>query len=46
MKRYFNNPSIIRVLNTSRIVFPINKNNFITPCSLYIKVLPNLNDGI
>ena len=46
MTRYFENPTKTKVLNFSRLVFPINKEGYIVPCSLYIKILPNLDFGI
>lgn len=35
-----------RVIGVDRIVFPQTKQGYITPCTLLIKVLPNLDDGI
>jgi len=33
-------------MGMERTVFPINKQGYMVPCSLMIKVLPNLDDGI
>ena len=35
-----------RVIGMERVVFPQNKNGYLVPCTLMIKVLPNLNEGI
>src|SRR5690606_30150303 len=35
-----------RVMGQERIVFPINKDGYIIPSSLMIKVMPNLDEGI
>lgn len=35
-----------KVMSRERLIFPINRSNFIKPCTLYIKVLPNLDEGI
>jgi len=31
-----------RVMNKERLVFPVNYENFIIPCSLMIKIIPSL----
>lgn len=45
MKRYFET-SESRVIGKERLVFPINKAGYLVPCSLMIKVLPTLDEGI
>lgn len=45
IQAYFENP-ISRVMGIERLLFPINKAGFIVPCTLFIKFLPNLSDGI
>lgn len=45
MKNYFET-SEAKVIGQERIVFPINKHGYMVPCSLMIKVLPNLDEGI
>lgn len=45
MKRYFET-SEDKVIGLERVIFPNNKNGYLIPCSLMIKVLPNLDDGI
>lgn len=34
------------VFGMERVVFPITKNGYIVPCSLMVKVLPNLDEGL
>lgn len=45
MKNYFET-SEPRVIGHERLVYPLNKEGYIVPCSLMIKVLPNLDEGI
>jgi len=45
MRNYFET-SEAKVIGIERIVFPVNKNGYIVPCTLMIKVLPNLDEGI
>jgi len=45
LKRYLGT-SQARVMNIERLVFPINKKGYLVPCTLMIKVLPNLSEGI
>ena len=33
-------------MNKDRIAFPINKEGYIVPCTLYIQILPTLENGI
>jgi PAS domain S-box-containing protein len=34
-----------KIINMDRIVFPQNKQGYVVPCTLLIKVLPNLDEG-
>ena len=45
MMRYFET-SKSEILCTEREVFPINKKGYLVPCTLMIKILPNLDEGI
>ena len=45
MKNYFET-SDSKVIGVERVVFPLNKEGYVVPCSLMIKVLPNLDEGI
>ena len=45
MRNYFET-SDPKVIGHERLVFPLNKDGYIVPCSLMIKVLPNLDEGI
>ena len=45
MRRYFES-SEKRVIGEERVVFPVNKAGYMVPCTLMIKVLPTLDDGI
>eukprot|EP00331_Platyophrya_macrostoma_P019490 CAMPEP_0176470080 /NCGR_PEP_ID=MMETSP0127-20121128/40245_1 /TAXON_ID=938130 /ORGANISM="Platyophrya macrostoma, Strain WH" /LENGTH=784 /DNA_ID=CAMNT_0017864311 /DNA_START=1009 /DNA_END=3359 /DNA_ORIENTATION=- len=45
MHNYFET-SDPKVIGIERIVFPITKAGYIIPCSLMIKILPNLDDGV
>ena len=45
MKKYFDT-SEGKVFGEERIVFPVTKAGYIVPCSLMVKILPNLEDGI
>jgi PAS domain S-box-containing protein len=45
MKNYFET-SVAKIVGLERLIFPVNKNSYMVPCSLMIKVLPNLEDGI
>lgn len=47
LKNYFES-SESKIVGTGmeRIVYPQNKNGYIIPCTLMIKVLPNLDEGI
>lgn len=45
MKNYFESSEPV-VMGQERIVFPINKGGYLVPCSLMIKILPTLDDGI
>jgi len=45
MKRYFET-SEPKVIGVERLVFPVNKAGFMVPCTLMIKVLPTLDEGI
>lgn len=35
-----------KVIGIDRIVYPQNKQGYVVPCTLLIKILPNLDDGI
>jgi len=35
-----------KVIGSERLVFPQNKQGYLVPCTLMIKVLPNLDEGI
>lgn len=45
MRRYFDT-SVSKAMGKERIVFALNKSGYIVPCTLMIKVFPNLNEGI
>lgn len=45
MKRYINTTEAI-VMNKERMVLCMNKNGYLLPCSLMIKIVPNLEEGI
>ena len=45
MRNYFET-SDPKVVGLERMVFPLDKDGYIVPCSLMIKVLPNLDEGI
>lgn len=45
MRRYFET-SEAKVIGLERIIFPVDKSGYIVPCSLMIKILPNLDEGI
>jgi hypothetical protein len=45
MRRYFET-SEKRVIGEERLVFPVNKAGYLVPCTLMIKVLPTLDEGI
>ena len=33
-------------INKGRVVFPVDKEGYLVPCSIILKVLPNLGDGL
>lgn len=45
MKNYFET-SESKIIGQERDVFPTSKAGYVVPCTLMIKVLPNLNEGI
>jgi hypothetical protein len=45
MKRYMDTTDAI-VMNKERMVLCLNKNGYLLPCSLMIKILPNLDEGV
>jgi hypothetical protein len=45
MRNYFET-SEAKVIGIERVVFPVNKSGYVVPCTLMIKVLPNLDEGI
>jgi PAS domain S-box-containing protein len=45
MRRYFET-SEAKLIGSERLVFPVNKQGYIVPCSLMVKILPNLDEGI
>lgn len=45
MKNYLET-SDSKVIGQERILLAQNKNNYLVPCTLMIKVLPNLDEGI
>ena len=45
MKRFFDT-SKPRIMETDYKIFPLNSNKYIVPCSLYLKILPSLKNGI
>jgi PAS domain S-box-containing protein len=45
MKRYFET-SEPHVIGVERLMFPTNKSGYMVPCTLMIKVLPTLDEGI
>ncbi len=46
MKDYFENTKKDTIVGKERFVLPINKQGYLVPCTLMIKILPNLEDGI
>lgn len=48
MKKYFENNSkgSNSIIDKERFVLPIDKNGYLVPCTLMIKILPNLDEGI
>ncbi len=46
MLRYFETNVSNNIIGIERIVLPINKGGYLVPCSLMIKILPNLDEGI
>jgi PAS domain S-box-containing protein len=45
MRNYFES-SDAKVIAIERIVFPLDRNGYIVPCTLMAKILPNLSDGL
>ena len=45
MKRYIET-SEARVVGTERFILPQTKSGYVIPCTIMVKVLPNLDDGI
>lgn len=45
MRNYFET-SESRIIGVERVVFPINKRGYLVPCTLMIKILPNLEEGV
>ena len=45
MKRYFDSNQG-RVINTERLIYPINKKGFMVPSNVYYKILPIISDCI
>jgi len=45
MRNYFES-SDAKVIAIERVVFPLDKNGYIMPCTLMAKILPNLSDGL
>jgi len=45
MRNYFET-SQSKIIGIERIVFPVNKGGYLVPCTLMIKILPNLEEGI
>lgn len=46
MKNYFETSKFKNVIGLERFVLPINKGGYLVPCTLMIKILPNLDEGI
>ena len=46
MKNFFETNKPNSIIGKERRVMPINKAGYIVPCSLMIKILPNLDEGI
>ena len=38
--------SVPRAIGIERLITPVNKDGFIIPCMLMIKILPNLEEGL
>ena len=45
MERYFESAQP-RIINTEKLVYPINKSGYLVPCTLMVKILPRLTHGI
>lgn len=45
IKRYLST-SQSAILSSERTVFAVNKNGYLVPCKLLVKILPNLDNGI
>jgi len=45
MRRYFDT-SESKLVDRERNIFCLHKNGYLVPCTIMIKVLPNLDDGI
>ena len=45
MRRYFET-SVTQIMGNERLIMPISKQGFIVPCTLMIKILPDLDEGI
>ena len=45
MRRYFDT-SESKLIDRERNIFCLHKNGYLVPCTIMIKVLPNLDDGI
>jgi len=38
--------SVPNIVGGERTIFPLTKHNYVVPCTLMIKILPNLDEGI
>jgi hypothetical protein len=45
IRRYIDS-SVKRAIGQERLVMPLDKNGFIVPAKLMIKILPNLSEGL
>ena len=45
MRNYFET-SETKIIGQERVVFPLSKKGYIVPCTLMIKILPNLENGV
>lgn len=45
MERYYET-AVAMIVGVERIVFPQNKAGWLVPCTIMIKVMPSLEDGI
>ena len=46
MRNYFETNKTNNIIGRERTVLPINRLGYLVPCTLMIKILPNLDEGI